>query len=92
MSRGEPTATERLVADVYFGVLGVEAGAGDDFFDLGGHSMLAVLAVADLSEAIGADVPVRLLFDHPTVQGLAAEIEGIGSTPDDRRRPPRKGA
>lgn len=82
MSRSEPTASESLVANVYSSVLGVEVGAGDDFFDLGGHSMLAVLAVAELSEAVGVELPVRLLFDHPTVRGLAAEIDSIDSIAD----------
>jgi glutamate racemase len=75
MSDGEPTATGKLVATVYSTVLGVSAEETDDFFELGGHSMLAVLAIGELSAAVGVALPVRLIFDHPTVCELAAVIE-----------------
>jgi hypothetical protein len=85
MSHDESTGTERLVARVYASVLGCPAGVHDDFFDLGGHSMLAVLAVGELSEFVGAELPIRLLFDHPTVRGLAAEIDAMNSISDVHR-------
>ncbi|MBO3750527.1 amino acid adenylation domain-containing protein [Streptosporangiaceae bacterium NEAU-GS5] len=78
--QGEPprTRTEVLTADVYAEVLGVgRVAATDDFFALGGHSLLATKAVARLSAALGAPVPVRELFANPSVRGLAAAVEAM---------------
>ncbi|MFC4061555.1 amino acid adenylation domain-containing protein, partial [Planomonospora corallina] len=70
------TAAEELVAEVFAELLGVEkVGAEDDFFELGGNSLLAIRAIARIRGQIEVDVPVRGLFSHTTVAGLAAEIE-----------------
>jgi amino acid adenylation domain-containing protein len=70
------TDAEQLVADVWAQVLSVEAiGAHDDFFDLGGHSLLATRVIARLRSAVRIDLPIRALFRHPTVAGLAGVIE-----------------
>jgi hypothetical protein len=56
-------------------VLGVEAGSpDDDFFDLGGHSLVATQAISLLREVLDADVPLRMLFAHPTVAGFAGAL------------------
>ncbi|MFE2696739.1 non-ribosomal peptide synthase/polyketide synthase [Streptomyces mirabilis] len=69
------TPAERLVAAAWADVLGVEeVHAGDDFFALGGDSILAVRVTARLRAAFGPDVSPRLLFTRPTVAGLAAEL------------------
>ncbi|MBM4494688.1 hypothetical protein GS436_20040, partial [Rhodococcus hoagii] len=59
-------------------VLGVDrAGLDDDFFDLGGNSLVATKLVARLGAALGTRVPVRELFDASTVEALAARLESF---------------
>ncbi|WP_245672135.1 non-ribosomal peptide synthetase, partial [Nocardia anaemiae] len=70
--REPSTALERTVAEVFADVLDVErVGADDDFFDLGGNSLIATRVVARLGAAIGSRVPVRAVFESPTVAALA---------------------
>ena len=72
------TDAEALVATVWGELLGVEqVGVHDDFFALGGHSLLATRVAALLRNAIDTEVPIRTLFDHPTVAGLAAAVERL---------------
>ncbi len=70
------TETETRVAQVWSEVLGVErVGMRDDFFDLGGHSLLAMKAVSRLRQLLEVDLPVHAVFDHPTAEALAAEVD-----------------
>jgi acyl carrier protein len=63
---------ERRVAALWSEVLGrSEIGVHDNFFDLGGHSLLATQAIARIREAFKVNVPLRALFERPTVAGLA---------------------
>ncbi|MFL5384952.1 MAG: amino acid adenylation domain-containing protein, partial [Longimicrobiaceae bacterium] len=66
------TPAERLVADAWESVLGVRPGAHDNFFDLGGHSLRATQVMGRIRRAFGIDLPLRALFEEPTVAGLAA--------------------
>ncbi|MGV9310239.1 amino acid adenylation domain-containing protein [Nonomuraea sp. NPDC003727] len=69
---------ELLVADVWQAVLNLGAvSADDDFFALGGHSVAATLVTGRLMEALALQVPVRLLFEHPTLAGFAAAVEEL---------------
>ncbi|SUA48132.1 Tyrocidine synthase III [Nocardia africana] len=73
--REPSTPAERLVAETFAGVLGIErVGADDDFFALGGNSLVATRVLARLGERHGRRVPVRMLFEHPTAAGLAAAM------------------
>ncbi|MCG8296624.1 phosphopantetheine-binding protein, partial [Pseudomonas entomophila] len=66
--------TERLLADIWALLLGVEqVGRHDNFFELGGHSLLAVSLTARLRQA-GLQADVRTLFGQPTVAALAATL------------------
>ncbi|MGV9541089.1 non-ribosomal peptide synthase/polyketide synthase, partial [Nocardia beijingensis] len=90
------SAAQRLVAAVFAEVLGVErAGLDDDFFALGGSSLDATRVSARTGEAAGVRVPVRALFDAPTVEGFAAAVERLGDAgaarlPLTRRRRPER--
>ncbi|MFI2234638.1 amino acid adenylation domain-containing protein, partial [Nocardia testacea] len=74
--RAPSTPIEEIVAGVYAEVLGVDrVGADDDFFALGGNSLVATQVAARLGKALNATVPVRMLFEAPTVAGLAVRVE-----------------
>lgn len=67
------TETEQGVCQVWREVLGVDRiSIHDDFFDLGGHSLLVLRAVSLINDRFGTDLPPVALFRHRTVAGLAA--------------------
>jgi amino acid adenylation domain-containing protein len=84
------TATEATLAAMWRALLGVpEVGVHDDFFDLGGHSLLAAQLVAQIETAFRTTLPVRRLFEAPTVARLAALIEASPLAP--LASPPEQG-
>ncbi|MEU6562780.1 amino acid adenylation domain-containing protein [Nocardia nova] len=94
-ARAPRTDAERLVAQVMAELVGADTvGADDNFFDIGGNSLLATQLVARLNTATGVRVQVRTVFGAPTVAELAAVLDG-GERGDDvpalvrRERPAR---
>ena len=83
------TPTEEVLAAVWREVLGAgRVGVEDNFFDLGGHSLLATQLISRVRDRFGAAVPLRALFDAPTVAGLAARIDETLRGPAASTRPP----
>ncbi|MBT8153950.1 SDR family NAD(P)-dependent oxidoreductase [Epibacterium ulvae] len=66
---------EEALADIFASLLGVaQVGVEDSFFDLGGHSLIAVRLFAQVKRAFGVEFPISVLFDAPSVAALADKI------------------
>jgi len=83
------TPTEEVLATLWSEVLGVErVGVGDNFFDLGGHSLLVTRVVSRIRRALGVEVAVQHLFRHPTLAELASRVETLRRSADGRPEAP----
>lgn len=74
-------STEKLLAEMWAKLLGVDGvGIHDSFFDLGGHSLVAVRLFNEIADQFGIDLPMSVLMQSPTIAGLG---ELIGSTDNE---------
>ena len=77
------TPTEELLVGIWSEVLGVkEVSIHDNFFDLGGHSLLATVLISRIRNAFHMELPLHVLFEAPTVAGLAATLVWAGRAQD----------
>ncbi|HEX6804484.1 MAG TPA: amino acid adenylation domain-containing protein [Terriglobales bacterium] len=94
-SRRPSTPTQEMVAGIFSEVLKVpQPGIDGDFFELGGHSLLAAQVISRVRQAFKLEMPLRALFEAPTVGGLAERVEAAlrqehGLTAPPMRRVPR---
>jgi amino acid adenylation domain-containing protein len=90
------TPTEELLAGLWTELLGRERiGVEDDFFELGGHSLLATQLVSRVRETFGVEIPLRTVFETPTLGALAAILTRGGEedgAPPLMPRPPEEQA
>jgi len=72
------SAIEQWLAELLKTLLGVpRIGRYDNFFRMGGHSLLGAQLIAEIEQRFGVELSLRSLFDHPTVQGIASEIDRL---------------
>ncbi|MGM9334594.1 amino acid adenylation domain-containing protein [Streptomyces murinus] len=77
------TGNERLIAAIWQEVLGTgQVGADDDFFALGGHSLLVSQVLARIRRSTGTDITVREFYGRPTVARLAELVTETDAVPD----------
>jgi amino acid adenylation domain-containing protein len=78
------TRLEEVLAKMWVEVLGLErVGVNDNFFELGGHSLLATQLMSRVSEAFQTDLPLRIIFESPTVSSLAERMRQTEARPGD---------
>ena len=81
------TREEKTIAEIWAEVLdGRPISAVANFFDLGGHSLLATRVVSRIREKCGVEMPLRLLFDSPTVAALASHLATVQPPQTDTDR------
>ena len=78
------TRTEETVAEIWKELLGLEqVSVEDTFFELGGHSLLATQVLARVRKSFGVDLPLREVFQRPTIAGLSELIDAQAAAPPD---------
>lgn len=84
-------ATEAALVKLWTEVFGTnEVDRHDNFFDIGGHSLLAMQLISRVRETFGVDLPLRRLFESPTLAAMAAVIEEIGPRPGHQAFQPKR--
>ncbi|KGT76054.1 thioester reductase [Bradyrhizobium japonicum] len=81
-------STEEILADIWSSLLKIEPiGVFDNFFELGGHSLLAGQVLVRVAQAFKVSLPLRVLFEAPTIAVLARRITNAGHAPSNEPAP-----
>ncbi len=79
------TPNQEIIANIFASVLQIETvGIHDNFFELGGHSLLAIQVISRLRQVLQINMPIRALFEAPTVASFADCLEIIHSTTQEQ--------
>lgn len=82
------TPVEQILAGIWAEVLGIgRVGVDDNFFEIGGHSLLVTQVIGRVREVFDIDLPFRMIFTSPTVASLAAAVEKIKQRSNELRKP-----
>jgi amino acid adenylation domain-containing protein len=88
-SRAPETATEKALVEIWEELLGHDSvGVDDDFFELGGHSLLATQVVSRVRERLSQELPLRSIFECPSVAALAKALDASAPATDQPSAPP----
>jgi hypothetical protein len=83
------TAQEKFLAQIWSDILRIEqVGIHDNFFRLGGHSLTGIQVIARLREGLGVELPVKAIFEQPTISGLVKKLQATGAENDTFAPPP----
>ena len=83
------TPAQEVIAGVWAEVLKLDqVGIHDDFFELGGHSLLATQVISRVRQAFSVELPLRALFEAPTVAGLTERVESLQKDKHGLTAPP----
>jgi hypothetical protein len=78
------TPLEETLAQIWREILEISRlGIHDNFFELGGHSLLATQVVSRIRKTLNVDLPLRVIFDSPTIAGLATNVESMSQMEPD---------
>ena len=82
------TELEQQVAAVWADILGAErVGLTDHFFEMGGHSLLAMQVVSRLRQVLGREVPLKLVFEQPRLEGFATALQVLEAREGEQAPP-----
>jgi acyl carrier protein len=82
------TDLQKQIATIWNQVLGIEKiGIDSNFFNIGGHSLLAMQVISRLSDSLNLDIPLRLMFEKPTVRGFAEAVTDLQTGAKERHLP-----
>jgi amino acid adenylation domain-containing protein/thioester reductase-like protein len=83
------TPEETQLAEIWGKLLGLkQVGIHDNFFDLGGHSLIATQIISRIRQIFKVELPLRCLFETPTIAGLAVSIQGLTQQQQDTQSSP----